>query len=233
MTRRDVTIPSLGPVGGATLVAWHYPGRGDAAPVVVMAHGLGGVEEMRLDAFAERFQAAGYVCLVFDYRAFGASGGEPRRVISVRRQLDDWRAAVAHARTLPGVDPERVVLWGTSFSGGHVLVVGAEDHRVAAVLSQCPFTDGPASGLAMLARTTARLAPYVVRDLAAAARRREPVRVPAAGPAGSAALMTADDALPGFGALRDATGLADCARTWPPASASRSSATARAGVPPT
>lgn len=179
MTRRDVTIPSLGPVGGATLAAWHYPGRGDAAPVVVMAHGLGGVKEMRLDAFAERFQAAGYACLVFDYRSFGASGGEPRRVMSVRRQLDDWRAAVAHARTLPGVDPERVVLWGTSFSGGHVLVVGAEDHRVAAVVSQCPFTDGPASGLAMSARTTARLAPYVVRDLAAAARRREPVRVPA------------------------------------------------------
>lgn len=205
MTRHDVTIP----VGGAELAAWHYPGRGDAAPVVVLAHGLAGVRQMRLDAFAERFQAAGYACLVFDYRGFGDSGGEPRQVIDVRAQLEDWRAAVAHARELPGVDPERVVLWGSSFSGGHVLEVAADDPRVAAVVSQCAFTNGLSSGLAMSPRTTARLAPYVARDLVRAVRGGEPVRVPAAGPPHSAALMTAADALPGYAALREATGLAD------------------------
>lgn len=92
-----------------------------------MAHGLGGVRQMRLDTFAERFSAAGYRCLVFDYRHFGASAGEPRQLLSVRRQLEDWRCAIAYARQLDGVDPERIILWGTSFSGGHVIRIASRD----------------------------------------------------------------------------------------------------------
>lgn len=89
MPRTDVTFPS----GGGSCAAWLYvPNSAPASgPILVMAHGLGGVRQMRLDAFAERFSSAGYRCLLFDYRRFGASPGEPRQLLSVRRQLEDWR----------------------------------------------------------------------------------------------------------------------------------------------
>src|SRR6478735_2776181 len=110
--RRELYFPS----GTDRCHAWLYlpnAGVGGLPPVIVMAHGLGAIKALRLSAFAERFQAAGYACLVFDYRHFGDSEGEPRELLSIDRQRDDWRAAVAHARTLPEVDADRVVLWGT------------------------------------------------------------------------------------------------------------------------
>ncbi|MBY6365284.1 alpha/beta hydrolase [Rhodococcoides corynebacterioides] len=202
MTRTDVEFPS----GDDRCAAWLYRPEGaspDAAvPVVVLAHGLGGVREMRLDAYAERFTAAGYACLVFDYRHFGASGGEPRQLLDVDRQLADWAAAVRYARRLDGVDSARVVLWGSSFSGGHVVEAAARDGRIAAVVSQCPFTDGLASALATPPVTTLKIAPTVVRDVAASILRRPPVLVPLAAPHRGAALMASDDALEGYRALR-------------------------------
>ena len=107
-----------------------------------MAHGFSGVREQRLDAYAERFAQAGMAVLVFDYRHFGASEGEPRQLLSIARQLEDWRAAVAHARSLEGIDTKRIALWGSSFSGGHVIATAAKDPDVAAVVSQAPYTDG-------------------------------------------------------------------------------------------
>src|ERR1700739_1547483 len=95
-------------------------GNGDA-PLLVMAHGLGAVRTMRLDAYAERFCAAGYACLVFDYRNFGDSEGAPRQLLDIRMQLQDWIVAVAYARTLAGIDHNRIGLWGTVFAGGHVI----------------------------------------------------------------------------------------------------------------
>jgi fermentation-respiration switch protein FrsA (DUF1100 family) len=85
---------------------------------VVLGHGLGTVKEMRLDAYAERSAAAGYVCLVFDYPHFGSSGGEPRQLLDIKRQLDDWRAAVRFVRALEAVDADRVADFGSSFGGG-------------------------------------------------------------------------------------------------------------------
>src|SRR5262245_24081717 len=104
---------------GTRCAAWHYEPAGDSShPYVVMAHGLGATRELRLDAFAERFAAAGYGVFVFDYRHFGGSDGEPRELISIRQQLQDWQAAIEHVRGLPGVDRERVAIWGSSFAGG-------------------------------------------------------------------------------------------------------------------
>ena len=92
--------------GGLECAAWLYQPEGQGPhPCVVMAHGFSAVREQRLDAYAERFAAAGLAVLVFDYRHFGASQGEPRQLLSIARQLADWRAAVAHARNLPDVDP--------------------------------------------------------------------------------------------------------------------------------
>lgn len=172
-----------------------------AGPIIVLAHGLAGVKEMRLDAFAERFAAAGYRCLVFDYRHFGASSGEPRQLLDIGRQQQDWRCAVAYARTLDGVAPERVVLWGTSFGGGHVLHTAASDARIAAVISQCPFTDGIASSLAIPPITSARVTACAIRDRIGALRGKEPLMIPSYGPPGSTALMTSPDSAAGVEAL--------------------------------
>jgi uncharacterized protein len=198
--RLEVHFPS----GDAKCQAWLYLPEGPQPhPVIVMAHGLGGIRQMRLDAYAERFAAAGYACLVFDYRHFGASGGEPRQLLDIKLQLADWAAAIAYARSRADLDPARVVLWGTSFGGGHVIVAAARDGNVAATISQCPFTDGLASVLAMDPRTSVKVTGRAVRDLIAAGLGRPPVMVPTAGPPGSAALMTAPDAVPGYLGLVD------------------------------
>ena len=198
-TRRDVEFKS----GETTCAAWLYePNDGSRAPVIVMAHGLGGVREMRLDAYAERFVEAGYACLVFDYRNFGASGGEPRQLVHIGMQLADWAAAIAFARTLDGVDTSRIVLWGSSLSGGHVLKAAAADGNIAAVVSQGPFTDGLASAMAMPLRTTIGVTPRAIRDVLAAIRGAAPVTVPLVAEHRGTALMASRDALAGYRSLQ-------------------------------
>ncbi|WP_139983945.1 alpha/beta hydrolase [Nocardioides litoris] len=184
----------------------HRPAGSDAAgrrsrPAVVLGHGLGGTVAMRLEAYAERFAAAGYVALAFDYRHFGTSDGEPRQLLSVRRQLDDWGAAIASVRALPDVDGERVAVFGSSFGGGHALTLAGSDRRLAAAIAQCPFTDGVASTLAVPPLTGLAVTTAAVRDLARAARRAEPVYLPAAAAPGETAFMSSHDALAGMTAL--------------------------------
>jgi len=111
----------------------------------VMAHGFSAVKEMYLDAFAEVFAAAGLNALVFDNRNFGASDGQPRYEIDPWEQVRDYRHAITYATTLPDVDANRIGIWGSSYSGGHVLVVGAIDRRVKAVVSQVPLASGHAN----------------------------------------------------------------------------------------
>lgn len=171
---------------------------GERPPLVILGHGLGATRAMGLAAYAERFCAAGLAVLAFDYRHFGGSAGEPRGLIAIPRQLADWGAAIAFARTLDDIDHERVAIWGTSFGGGHVLSVAAHTRSVAAVVAQCPFTDGLASARTLGLRCTLKVGVAAVADRLGALTGRDPVRVPAAGPAGGAALMTAPDALPGY-----------------------------------
>lgn len=206
--RRDVHFPS----GDERCHAWLYlpaATSSEAAPppVIVMAHGLGAVKTLRLAAFAERFQAAGYACLVFDYRHFGDSDGEPRELLSIRRQRKDWQAAVAFARSLPEVDGGRVVLWGTSFGGGHAIATVAADHAVAAAVVQCPFTDGLASARQVSPRGTLRLAAAAAKDHLSRLMGRPPVRVKVAARAGETGLMDAGDVVEGVLGLLSASGL--------------------------
>ena len=130
--------------GGVELVGYLYhaaEAEGDS-PCVVMGHGFSGTQD-RLFVGAERFAGAGFAALTFDYRSFGESGGQPRQLVSIKGQLEDWRSAIRFARTLEGVDPERIALWGSSLGGGHVIVVAAKDPRVAAVVAQVPFNGFP------------------------------------------------------------------------------------------
>ncbi len=135
----DICIPSRGEQLAAYLYRPESP-HGDV-PCVVMAHGFSATRDDGLPAYAEAFRDAGFAVVLFDYRHFGASTGEPRQLLDIGRQHDDYRAVVAWARRLDGIDPDRIVLWGSSFSGGHVLAVAAGDPRIAAVISQAPFTD--------------------------------------------------------------------------------------------
>jgi pimeloyl-ACP methyl ester carboxylesterase len=120
----------------------------------VMAHGLAGTVDSGLVPFAEALAGAGLDVLAFDYRGFGISDGEPRQTVSMAGQLEDYRAAMAAAARLPGVDPRRLVLWGVSLAGGHVLAAAAHRDDVAAVVSLTPLVDGLAAGRHALAHHT-------------------------------------------------------------------------------
>jgi len=138
--RRDIEFDAE----GVTLRGWLYvPDRAPRpAPTVVMAHGFSAVKEMYLDRFAEAFSEAGLACLVFDYRNFGESDGEPRQEIDPWSQVNDYRHALTWAASQPDCDSTRLGVWGTSYSGGHVIVVAAIDRRVRCVVAQVPLVSG-------------------------------------------------------------------------------------------
>jgi len=195
MKRLDVTFS----VGGDHCAAWLYlPEQDGPFACVVMGHGFTGVREAGLAPFATAFAEAGLACLVFDYRHFGDSKGEPRQLLDISRQLADFSAAVEYARTRPEVDAGRVGIWGTSFSGGHVLRLAAHDSSIRAVVAQAPFIDGLVNARAAGWRQGARLFLAACRDGFRRAVGRTPYYVPAAGEPGELAAMTTPDALPGF-----------------------------------
>jgi len=195
-SRSDVTFE----VNGTRVSAWLYLPDDMAVPVpcVVMGPGAGGTKHMALPAYASRFRDAGFAALVFDYRYWGDSGGEPRHLLWIRDQLADWAGAIDYARSRKEIDPSRIVLWGTSFSGGHVLTTAAKDHRVAGVVAQVPFLDGLAAieleregdtlGLSL------RSLMHAQRDLVRSWLHLSPHRIPIAGRSGTIALMPSQQA---------------------------------------
>jgi uncharacterized protein len=117
----------------------------EKAPGIVMAHGFAGVKEMGLPGFAEKFSAAGFVTLVFDYRYWGESEGEPRNQIFALEMVEDYRNGITWLSDRPEVDAQRIGVWGTSYSGGLCLYVGTHDKRVKAVVAQVPSALNPES----------------------------------------------------------------------------------------
>jgi fermentation-respiration switch protein FrsA (DUF1100 family) len=207
---REVTFLSAGVRCGA----WHLQGVDDrfavaaGRPCVVMAHGFGGTRDTGLLDYAEGFAAAGLDVLVFDYRGFGTSEGAPRQRVSYRRQRADYHAAIAAARALPGVDPDRIVLWGTSYSGGHVVPVAVADGGIAAILSMTPAMDGAAALLAIARAHPTKLLPLVVhgiRDVVRSLFGRSPHHLPVVGLPGSTAIITAPGGFEGYHALAGPT----------------------------
>jgi fermentation-respiration switch protein FrsA (DUF1100 family) len=139
--RIDVEIPVE---GGISLHAWLYiPARGQGPfPAITMAHGFAGLKYRALSDYAEYFCSLGFVVLVHDHRNFGLSGGEIRGDIDPWQQIADWRRVISYVESLPEVDPNRIGLWGTSYAGGHGLVLGATDRRLKAVTVQVPTISG-------------------------------------------------------------------------------------------
>ena len=134
---------------GDELSAWLYLPEGGKAPrpAISMAHGFAATRWHGLGRFAETFAAAGFVVLVHDHRTFGLSTGEPRQDINPWSQIEGWRRAISYLEAQPQVDPGRIGVWGSSFAGGHVLVLGATDSRVACVVAQVPTINGYQQGL--------------------------------------------------------------------------------------
>ena len=184
--RADVMFDS----GDDKCAAWLYRPQGvESPPIVVMAHGFGAIRELRLDAYAQRFAKAGYAVLAFDYRNFGASTGQPPELLSLSRQHEDWRAALAYGRSLKWVDRHRVVAWGSSLGGGHVLHTASKDHDLAAVIAQVPHVSGPASLKGMGIAHVARLGVAGLRDEIRHLLGRPPYYIASIGDTGTFAVM--------------------------------------------
>ncbi len=190
--RIDVTFTS----GGVRCAAWFYPARGsERAPVVVMAHGLGGTKDAGLDPYARVLRDGGYAVFAFDYRGFGASEGSPRQHVSMRDQVGDYHAACEAATRQRGVDPGRIILWGVSQSGGHVFEVGALRTDVAAIISVVPMVSGPAAARhALPLHTPTSLLRSTTTGWRSAVRQRlgkAPATIPIVAPPGGFGALTA------------------------------------------
>lgn len=206
MTRSDLTLTSH----GDPIAAWHYRAGSEAwttpagRPCVVMAHGFGATRDAGLTPFAERFAAAGADVVVFDYRGFGTSGGTPRQLVDHRRHRADYRSVVSQVRGMEGIDPDRVVLWGSSYSGGHVVAVAADDPRVAAVVSQGAAMDGLAAVKEIVAyaglKHLLRLSAHALRGVV-----QRDHSIPIVAAPGELAAITSHDGLSGYSIIMGPT----------------------------
>lgn len=139
MVRRDIVFTS----DGVELVGWlAWPTTTLNCPLIVLTHGLSGIVDLDLERYAEAFTAGGFACLAYDQRNWGRSAGWPRGETDPWRQVGDLREAISFARTLSGIDRDRIGLWGTSYAGGHVLTISALDRRVRCAVAQVPLISG-------------------------------------------------------------------------------------------
>jgi fermentation-respiration switch protein FrsA (DUF1100 family) len=184
---------------GYAIEAWVYlPEGGGPHPAVVMAHGIGAVKAGGLQPFAERFRAEGFAAVVFDYRQWGGSDGEPRDELSVPRQLQDYRTVIDWTAAQPDIDPNRIVAWGTSFAGMHIVELAASDRRLAAAIAQVPLADGIAGAAMISPPQGLRLAAVAVLDRLCSFIGR-PVRyIPNSAAPGQLAVGATEDALYGL-----------------------------------
>jgi pimeloyl-ACP methyl ester carboxylesterase len=171
----------------------------ETVPCVVMAHGFSLTRHDGLPYYAERFAQTGYAVLLFDYRYLGDSAGQPRQRIRICEQLDDWRNAISFARAQRGIDPDRIVLWGYSLTGGHVVAIAAQDHQVAAALVLCPLLSGLRKILSTPLRSIAKIIPLAIVDQCGWHQ-----TAPVTGPVGARALLTLPGEAEGFAAVTSA-----------------------------
>lgn len=193
--RQDISFKSH----GQTCRGWFYSGKGPKAPGIVMSHGLTAVKSFYLDTYAQAFAKAGFAVTVFDYRCLGESEGSPRGSVVPHDQHDDLRAALTWMSQAPGVDKDRIGLWGTSFSGGHTMYVGALDLRVKAIVAQVPAIDILGSLIMMNGIEGVRgLFAMLQADLDARNAGAAGQKIPVVAPAGQPSLMPRDDAFHWF-----------------------------------
>ncbi len=192
MKRLDIDFYSR----GIRCSAWLYlPDGNKKPPVVVMAHGITAQKDFGLQQYAEYFAGEGMAVFVFDYRNFGGSDGEPRNLVNPWRHVQDWTAAVSCVRNLDTVDGSRIALWGTSFSGGHVLVTAAKEKDIKAVVSQVPFVDGISTTVHLPVAFVIQGLIHGYRDVFSMVRGTSPHTVPAIADPGTFAIMNTPDVM--------------------------------------
>lgn len=204
MTSTPIQIP----VAGEVIAARHFPATTDALtgpagrPCVVMAHGLGATQDCGLFEFAAALAGAGTDVVTFDYRHFAESSGQPRQLIALGRQVADYHAVIDYARRLGEVDAARIVAWGVSLSGGHVIRVAADDPNLAGVISLTPAADGLPVATHMLRtlgpRYVLRVMARGARDVAAKVLGRPPVLIPVVAAPGEVAGLSTEGAVEGM-----------------------------------
>lgn len=188
--RDDVSFESH----GVTCRGWFYRPAKGPAPAIVMSHGFTAVKEQSLDRFAQAFQAAGFAVLVFDYRFIGASEGEPRQRIVPAEQHDDLRAALSWVAARDDVDADRIGMWGTSYSGGHTVVMAALDPRVKVAVAQVAAVDLAATIIALAGRDGFNgLLELFAADHAARNTGQNGAALPAVAPPGGNAVLATPD----------------------------------------
>jgi hypothetical protein len=192
--RTDVEFDADGEV---KLRGWLYVPDGQGRrPAITMAHGYAGVKEHGIEPFARAFAEAGFVVLLHDHRGFGASEGLPRQDVDPWRQIADWRHAISYLESLDAVDPQRIGLWGTSYAGGHAIVLGATDRRLKCVVAQVPTISGYEQGLRRIPPENVAAIEQAFADDDRGQLRGEPQR--------RQAIVSADPAVPAAYRARDA-----------------------------
>uniref|UniRef100_A0A7S0VNT9 Serine aminopeptidase S33 domain-containing protein n=1 Tax=Polytomella parva TaxID=51329 RepID=A0A7S0VNT9_9CHLO len=187
--RKTISFPCVNMLCEAWLYTPVDQENNKSYPIVVMAHGLGGQKEFGLYRFAEAFARKGIASFVFDYRSFGGSEGTPRNWVSPKRHLADWRSAIDFIllKTLGDkYDTNRIVLWGTSFGGGHAIVMGAEyGNQITAIVTMVPHLDGRAASRESIHRRgvngSVRMLAAGLLDLVRSLFNQDPVYVRLAG----------------------------------------------------
>ncbi|UCC30793.1 MAG: alpha/beta fold hydrolase [Phycisphaerales bacterium] len=199
-SRKDVSFE----VEGNSLSAWLYLPDDLSAPVpcIIMGNGFGGTKDMVMEPYALRYREAGFAALTFDYRHFGESEGQPRQLVVIQCQLEDYKAAIRYARNLAEVDPARIALWGTSASGGYGITIAAQDKGIACVCAQCPGLDSHASEEMFVKRLgirhILRLIMHGQRDVMRSRLGLSPHKIPIVGRPGSMAVFPTSDAYDGY-----------------------------------
>lgn len=196
-TRKNVHFE----VKGTSLSAWLYlpENQIQSVPCIILAHGLGVTKDSGLDSYARLYQKEGFAVFVFDYRCLGESDGEPRQLVWIPHQLQDWSAAVEYVRSLKEVDPEKIALWGTSLSGGHVIVTAAKDKKIACISAQVPLLGGEAGGMNLVKKMgfghLLRMAfGHGLRDMVRSWLGLSPYKIPLVGQPHSIAVLADSDA---------------------------------------
>lgn len=167
-------------------------------PVMIMAHGMAALKSFGLSNYAARFTEKGLAVFMFDYRSFGKSDGHPRHMVNPFEHISDWKAAINHVKHLEEVDGERIGLWGSSFSGAHVIAYASEDHDIKAVVSQVPFVSGLSSMSSKSLPEMILASFYGMIDAFRSMFGLEPHYSPAVGYPGTFAAMNTNECMDGY-----------------------------------
>lgn len=176
----------------------YVPGTGVKTPVVIMAHGFGARMDFGLHPFAHAFASIGYAVLMFDYRGFGKSEGSPRQLIFHTRHIEDYRAAIEYVKGLPNIDSSNIILWGTSYSGGHALTAASYDKTIAGVIAHVPFVDGIATALNLPIKNIISGLYAGLKDVIASSVTMKPYTIPIAAPPDTYAALNTLESYQGY-----------------------------------